>query len=151
MERPLLRPASSYGELWRQVDFATMDIPERFNLGVACADRQDPDARALTVVEVDRSSHDYTFGRAVVPSLGGHEAVAMAAVVGVPDERRGQVPKAFIVLRPGREPTDELRDELRTHVRTRLAPHEMPRDIEFVDDLPRTTTGKIMRRALRDV
>jgi acetyl-CoA synthetase len=83
--------------------------------------------------------------------LGSHPSVAMAAVVGVPDERRGQVPKAFVVLKPGREPTDELRDELRTHVRTRLAPHEMPRDIEFVDDLPRTTTGKIMRRALRDV
>ena len=45
MEHPLLSPASSYDELWRQVDFATMDIPERFNLGVACADRQDP-ARA---------------------------------------------------------------------------------------------------------
>jgi acetyl-CoA synthetase len=83
-------------------------------------------------------------------SLSSHAAVAMAAVVGVPDERRGQVPKAFVVLKPGREPSEELADELRTHVRTRLAPHEMPREIVFVDDLPRTTTGKIMRRALRD-
>ena len=62
MEHPLLSPASSYDELWRQVDFATMDIPERFNLGVACADRQDPAARALTVIEVDRTSRDHTFG-----------------------------------------------------------------------------------------
>lgn len=73
----------------------------------------------------------------------------MVAVIGVPDERRGQVPKAFVVLKPGREPSDALADELRTHVRNRLAAHEMPREIVFIDDLPRTTTGKILRRELR--
>jgi len=83
--------------------------------------------------------------------LGSHEAVAMSAVIGVPDERRGQVPKAFVVLRAGHQPGEELTRELQTHVRTRLAPHEVPREIVFLDDLPKTTTGKIMRRALRDV
>ncbi|MDQ1423448.1 MAG: acetyl-CoA synthetase [Acidimicrobiaceae bacterium] len=82
-------------------------------------------------------------------SLGAHDAVAMAAVIGVADERRGQVPKAFVVLKAGVEPSDELAEALRQHVRKRLAPHEVPREVVFIADLPRTTTGKVMRRALR--
>ena len=83
--------------------------------------------------------------------LGGHPAVAMSAVIGVPDERRGEVPKAFVVARDDAPADrDALADALRTHVRERLAPHEVPREIVFRDDLPRTTTGKIMRRALRE-
>ena len=82
-------------------------------------------------------------------SLMGHPAVALCAVVGIPDEVRGEVPAAFVVLRSGVEPSSELAEQLQQHVRTRLAAHEVPRRVEFVDDLPRTTTGKIMRRALR--
>ncbi|NND14462.1 MAG: AMP-binding protein [Acidimicrobiia bacterium] len=83
-------------------------------------------------------------------SLLGHPSVSMAAVVGVPDELRGQVPKAFVVLRDGHNPSAELTEELQGHVRTRLAAHEVPRTIDYVHSLPRTTTGKIMRRALRE-
>ncbi len=82
-------------------------------------------------------------------SLMGHPAVAMAAVAGVPDDIRGQVPAAFVVLRSGRDPSEDLADELREHVRSRLAAHEVPRRVEFVDELPRTTTGKVKRRDLR--
>ncbi len=81
--------------------------------------------------------------------LMGHPAVALCAVVGVEDELKGQVPAAFVVLRPGTVGDDDLAEDLREHVRTRLAAHEVPRRVSFVDDLPRTTTGKLMRRALR--
>jgi acetyl-CoA synthetase len=81
--------------------------------------------------------------------LGSHPAVALTAVVGAPDERRGEAPKAFVVLRSGHEPSAELADELQSHVRSRLAGHEVPREVVFLDDLPKTTTGKVMRRALR--
>lgn len=83
-------------------------------------------------------------------SLMGHPAVAMAAVVGIDDEIRGHVPAAFVVLQGGHLPSDRLAEELRAHVRQRLAVHEVPRQVTFVTDLPRTTTGKVMRRALRD-
>jgi acetyl-CoA synthetase len=83
-------------------------------------------------------------------SLMAHPSVAMCAVVGVPDELRGEVPAAFVVLRDSWVATDELAVELQQHVRTKLAAHEVPRRVTFVADLPRTTTGKIMRRALRD-
>ena len=83
-------------------------------------------------------------------SLMSHPAVAMCAVVGAPDELRGEVPVAFVVLKPGHRRSLALALELQDHVRTRLAAHEVPRQVTFVDDLPRTTTGKIMRRALRE-
>ncbi|MFB6117873.1 acyl-CoA synthetase [Halosegnis sp.] len=82
-------------------------------------------------------------------SLAGHEAVTDAAVVGVPDDERGEVPKAFVVLADGWAPTDETRQILREHVRDRLAKYEYPRDIEFRDTLPKTATGKLRRASLK--
>ena len=79
-----------------------------------------------------------------------HEAVAMSGVVGVPDPLRTERVKAYVVLRDGFEANDTLAKSLQDHVKTKLAAHEYPREIAFLESLPMTTTGKIMRRNLRD-
>ena len=76
-------------------------------------------------------------------------AVAQAAVIGSPDELRGNVIKAFIVLSEGHAPSEELVEDIQQSVRTRLAAHEYPREVEFIDELPMTTTGKVRRVELR--
>jgi acetyl-CoA synthetase len=83
-------------------------------------------------------------------TIAGHDAVADAGIIGIPDEERGEVPKAYVVLAPGRDPVEGLRDELRQYVRDRLAQYEYPREIAFVEDLPKTSTGKVRRASLRD-
>jgi acetyl-CoA synthetase len=79
-----------------------------------------------------------------------HAAVANAAVVPSPDETRGNVVKAFIVLAPGQAPSRALEDDIQRHVRQFLAPYEYPREFEFIEALPMTTTGKVQRRVLRE-
>jgi acetyl-CoA synthetase len=96
-------------------------------------------------------SAGYRIGPAEIEEcILGHPAVAMAAAVGVPDAVRGEVVKAFVKLADGCEPSTELTDEIRQRVRTQLAAYEYPREVEFVDEIPLTTTGKIRRRDLRD-
>jgi acetyl-CoA synthetase len=79
-----------------------------------------------------------------------HPAVANSAVVPTPDETRGAVVKAFVLLAPGHEPSEALKEALREHVKKHLAPYQQPREIEFVSELPMTTTGKVQRKVLRD-
>ena len=85
----------------------------------------------------------------VESALIEHPAVAEAAVIGVPDETAGEVVKAFVTLKAGFEPNEALERELRGHARKRLGPAVAPREIVFRDHLPRTRSGKIMRRLLR--
>ena len=96
------------------------------------------------------TSAGYRIGPAEIEEcILGHPAVAMVAVIGIPDELRGQVVKAFVKLAPTHAPADELAEEIREHVRARLATYEYPRHVEFIDELPMTTTGKVRRSELR--
>ena len=78
-----------------------------------------------------------------------HPAVALAAVIGKPDPVRAEIVKAFIVLKAGQAPSPALSGEIQAFVRKRLSAHEYPREIDFIDELPMTTTGKVIRRLLR--
>ncbi|RMF15446.1 MAG: long-chain fatty acid--CoA ligase [Alphaproteobacteria bacterium] len=87
------------------------------------------------------------YPRTIEEAIYRHPAVAEAAVIGVPDDYLGEVPKAFVVVKPGAELTA---DELLAFLKTRIGKHEMPRRIVFRDELPRTMVGKISRRALAE-
>jgi acetyl-CoA synthetase len=80
-----------------------------------------------------------------------HPAVREAAAIASPDELRGHVVKAFVVLASGYEPSDELGNEIKAFVRDRLSAYAYPRRVEFVADLPKTLTGKIRRIELRQI
>ena len=86
----------------------------------------------------------------VESALVSHPAVAEAAAVAAPDEVRGQVVRAVVVLQDGHDPGDELVRELQDHVKAQTAPYKYPRVIEFVPELPKTPSGKIKRALLRD-
>ena len=121
--------------------------------------------RTGDIVSVDADGYFWYQGRAddmfkaagyrIGPSeiencLVRHAAVANAAVVPSPDETRGNVVKAFIVLAPGHAPSPALEESIQQHVRQHLAPYEYPKEIEFLDALPMTTTGKVQRKVLRE-
>jgi len=96
------------------------------------------------------TSAGYRIGPAEIEDcLLKHPAVALAAVIGSPDPVRTEIVKAFIVLRPEAIASAFLSEEIQNFVKTRLAAHEYPREIEFVQELPMTATGKIMRKELR--
>lgn len=114
----------------------------------------------------DSDGYLYFFGRAddVIKSsahrigpfevesvLQEHEAVAESAVVGSPDSMRGEIVKAFVVLAPGYEPTQELMRHIQEFVKVKTAPYKCPREIEFVEELPKTISGKIKRAVLKRI
>lgn len=103
-------------------------------------------ARADDVI----TSAGYRIGPGEVEEcLMKHPAVAMAAVIGVPDPMRTEAVKAYVVPAKGFAPSDELAAEIQDFVRARLSAHEYPRLVAFVEDLPMTATGKIRRAELR--
>jgi len=88
-------------------------------------------------------------GPEVEDALMQHPTVAECGVIGLPDDERGMVVKAFVVLKPGVDGNEAARKLLQDHVKATLAPFKYPRQIEFVDKLPRTETGKLQRFRLR--
>jgi acetyl-CoA synthetase len=97
------------------------------------------------------TSSGYRIGPAEIEDcLLAHPAVQLAAAVGKPDALRTEIVKAFIVLKPGFQPSETLAGDVSTWVKTRLSMHEYPREVAFVESLPLTTTGKVIRRILRD-
>ncbi|MEM7472315.1 MAG: AMP-binding protein [Pseudomonadota bacterium] len=96
------------------------------------------------------SSAGYRIGPGEVEDcLNSHQAVQLSAVIGKPDPLRGEIVVAYVVLTAGSNASAQLANELQDHVKTLLSPHEYPREVHFVNSLPMTMTGKIMRGALR--
>jgi fatty-acyl-CoA synthase len=93
------------------------------------------------------SGGENVFPREVEDLLARHDAVAEAAVIGVEDKEFGQRLKAFVVIREGQKATEE---DLKAYVKSNLARYKVPRDVEFLDELPRNATGKVLKRELRE-
>ena len=113
---------------------------------------QDTDGYFWFVARADDMivSSGYNIGAPEVENaLMRHPAVAEAAVIGVPDPERGQIVKAFVVLNPGHEASQDLRAALQGFVKSEIAPYKYPRALEFADALPRTQTGKLQRFRLK--
>jgi acetyl-CoA synthetase len=161
---PVVAPPGSEGELalrsgWPSMFRAYLGMPERY---ARCF--VGPWYRTGDLARVDDDGYFWFVGRAddVIKSAGHligpfevesalmeHPAVAEAGVIGVPDEVAGALVKAFVVLKPGVEPSADLRRDLVAFARRRLGAAVAPREIEVRDELPRTRSGKIMRRLLR--
>ncbi|MBA2476926.1 MAG: AMP-binding protein [Actinobacteria bacterium] len=138
-------------EYWRQPEETRAKVPDGW-LRTGDRARLDEEGYLWFEGRVDDviSSAGYRIGpEEIEQCLLGHPAVALAAAIGVPDDTRGEVVKAFVILRDGFEPAPALAEEIRNVVRTRLAAYEYPRHLEFVTELPLTVTGKIRRGELR--
>jgi 2-aminobenzoate-CoA ligase len=95
-------------------------------------------------------SSGYRIGPAEVEeALEKHPGIAEAGVVGIPDPDKGQITKAFVVLKEGQEGSEEFFEELKEFLKEHIAIYKLPRAVEYVEALPRTPTGKLLRRHLR--
>ncbi len=146
------RPVGLFKEYWKEPDrTASSFIPGWYLTG----DRAyvDEDGYFWFVGRSDDVilTSGYRIGPFEVESaLIEHPAVAESAVVSSPDDTRGEVVKAFVILAPGYKPGDDLIKEIQNHVKKTTAPYKYPRKIEFVDELPKTISGKIRRIELRE-
>jgi fatty-acyl-CoA synthase len=93
------------------------------------------------------SGGENVFPKEVEDLLTRHEAVAEAAAIGVPDDKFGQRLRAFVVLEPGKKASES---ELKDHVKSNLARYKVPREVRFLDELPRNPTGKVLKRELAE-
>jgi acyl-coenzyme A synthetase/AMP-(fatty) acid ligase len=149
--RPV-RPTWMFREYWRDPDASSACIRGDWYI---TGDRayKDEDGYFWFVGRADDviNSAGYRIGPFEVESaLKEHPAVAESAVVASPDEMRGEIVKAYVILAPGYTASPELATELQEHVKTVTAPYKYPREIEFVDNLPKTISGKIRRVELRE-
>jgi acyl-coenzyme A synthetase/AMP-(fatty) acid ligase len=146
------RPIGLFGEYWRNPEATAAVFRDGWYLTGDRA-RVDEDGYLWFVGRADDviTSSAYRIGPFEVESaLVSHPAVAEAAVVGVPDELRGEIVKAFVVLAPGVDGSPELVRELQVHCKRVTAPYKYPREIEFTPELPKTVSGKIRRVELRE-
>ena len=138
-------PGYSWNEKQAFVDdyYLTGDVVERHSDGSYWFSGRDDDIITTAGYRVGPTD--------VENSVMEHEAVAESAAVGMPDEVRGQTIKSFVVLKEGIEGTDEIAEQIKALVKERLSAHSYPREIEFVDALPKTPSGKIQRFLLRSL
>jgi acetyl-CoA synthetase/medium-chain acyl-CoA synthetase len=145
------RPVGLFTEYWHAPEATAKCFRSGWYLTGDCA-RKDEDGYFWFVARADDiiKSSAYRIGPFEVESaLMEHPAVAEVAVVGKPDPARGEIVKAFVVLARGHEPSEALARELQEHAKRTTAPYKYPREIEFLDELPKTVTEKIRRVELK--
>jgi acetyl-CoA synthetase len=143
MMRSIFKDPERYANYWNT-------IPGYYSVGDAAKMDEDGYIRVIGRTDDVLNVSGYRIGTAEVESaLVSHPAVAESAVIGKPDALKGESIKAFVILRVGFEGSEELAAQLKKHVRVELSPIAMPGEIEFVPSLPKTRSGKIMRRVLK--
>lgn len=152
MFKTVYKNPQRYKELyWQKIpfDFA-QGKPGVYFTGDAAKKDKDGDFWIIGRTDDVLKVSGYRFGTAELESaFVSHPAVAEAAVIGKPHPIKGEMIKAFIILKVDQKPSDELKEELRQQVRREIGPIAIPDEIEFVDSLPKTRSGKIMRRVLK--